>query len=91
MGISLRDARLDDEMIERYSVLYLLALVAPPLACLCAGRFWHFVLNLVLCLTLYGIPIAMVHAWYVVKAASDPFAGRGGRGGNSGQNIVIIR
>jgi uncharacterized membrane protein YqaE (UPF0057 family) len=49
-------------------MLYLLALLAPPIACLAAGRFWHAALNFLLCCTLIGIPVAMIHAWYVVKA-----------------------
>lgn len=48
-------------------MLYLLALLAPPLACIGAGKFWHAVLNLLLCFTFIGIPVAMIHAWMVVK------------------------
>jgi uncharacterized membrane protein YccF (DUF307 family) len=50
-------------------MLYILALCCPPLACLGAGRFWHAVLSLALCVTLVGIPVAMIHAWFVVKGA----------------------
>ena len=57
-------------------MLYLLALTLPPVACLCAGRFWHAVLNLALCLTLVGIPVAVIHAWCVVKGSYEA-AGRG--------------
>lgn len=48
-------------------MLYILALICPPLACLGAGKFLHALINLILCLTVFGIPLALIHAWYVVK------------------------
>ena len=48
---------------------YLFALACPPLACLLAGKFLHALLNLVMVLTVLLIPVAMVHAWYVVKGS----------------------
>jgi uncharacterized membrane protein YqaE (UPF0057 family) len=48
-------------------MLYLVALLLPPLACLGAGRSWHSVLSIFFCATLYGWPIAIIHALLVVK------------------------
>lgn len=48
-------------------MLYLLALIAPPLAVLMAGKFWHAVLNFIMCCTILLIPVAMVHAWLKVQ------------------------
>lgn len=50
-------------------MLYILALILPPLACLGAGKFWHAVLNTCLCLTVIGYPVAMLHAWFVVQGS----------------------
>ena len=48
-------------------MLYLIALVLPPLACLLKGRFIHFLVSAALCATVYGYPLAMIHAWALVK------------------------
>lgn len=50
-------------------MLYVLALTIPPLACIGAGKFLHSLINSFLCLTLVGYPLAMVHAWFVVKGS----------------------
>lgn len=54
-------------------MLYLLAILVPPLACLCAGKFWHAVLNALIMLCTAGIawPVAAIHAWLVVKGAQQ--------------------
>lgn len=58
-------------------VWYLAALLFPPLACLGVGKFGACILNTLICLTIVGIPLAMMHAWYVVKEADrDKFGGR---------------
>lgn len=51
-------------------MLYLIALALPPVACLMVGRFLHAVVSLVLCLTVYGYPLAMIHAWALVKSSA---------------------
>ena len=56
-------------------MLYVLALLFPPLACIGAGKFWHFILNTIFCATLIGIPIAWIHAWCVVKGSYREIAG----------------
>ena len=55
--------------------MYLAALLAPPLACILLGRFLHAVLNFVLCATVFGIPLAMVHAWMLVKESNRQLIG----------------
>ena len=50
-------------------MLYLIALLCPPLACLMAGRFCSFMVNAFLCGTIIGIPIALIHAWLVVQSS----------------------
>lgn len=50
-------------------MLYILVFVCPPLACLGAGKFLSSILNALLCVTIVGMPLAMMHAWGVVKAS----------------------
>ena len=52
-------------------MLYLMVFILPPLACLMAGRFWQSVLNALFCLTVVGMPIAVLHAWQVVKGQTE--------------------
>ena len=60
-------------------MLYLLALLVPPIACIGAGKFWHAVLNFVMCSTLFLWPFAIIHAWVVVRGVKN----------SSGTSIVI--
>lgn len=55
-------------------MLYVLAFLLPPLACVGAGRFTHSLLNSLLCLTVVGYPLAVVHAWFVVKGSYESTA-----------------
>ena len=48
---------------------YIIALLCPPLACLMVGRFWASVLNFAMCCTIILGPLAMIHAWYVVRGS----------------------
>lgn len=53
-------------------MLYILVFVCPPLAVLGAGKFFGSIMNALLCLTIIGMPLAMIHAWYAVKESYAP-------------------
>lgn len=48
-------------------MLYFLAITFPPLACLCAGKFWWAVLTFFLDMSCIGYPAAAMIAWVVVR------------------------
>lgn len=48
-------------------MLYFLAVMCPPLACLCAGRFGQSVVSACLCSTVIYWPVACVHAWFIAQ------------------------
>ena len=47
-------------------MLYILGFFIPFVAVLMCGRIFQSVLNFILCCTVVGIPIAIIHAWVIV-------------------------
>lgn len=47
-------------------MLYILGFFFPPLAVLLCGRIFQTILNLILCVTVIGLPLAVLHAWLIV-------------------------
>ncbi len=51
-------------------MIYIVAILLPPLALLMVGKFWAAVFNFLMCCTLFLWPVAIIHAWIGVKNSS---------------------